>query len=301
MNYKDIINTNFKYVTQIFKHDKWGHMINNSETKPTTRANESLILSRMATAKIFILPSDKAAFLAASTDRCEPFDQYTLSLPFSSCLLMRDCSKPLICMTNTDDMVYSIHSLLIHEKNHANYDITVLALVEIKSNSIESINASDAGIKVELTNNREGYDYYFTLVHHEDVKRETSGKLFARLGSLLSEIHDKNMYVGSGGQLNLSYKDPVTNEKYNHKIKDIIFIRNKPVLTDNTSQNNLPHNIEWSYRFAVMGHWRRLPDSTKIGKDRSGDYIVPGATWVVDHIRGDENLPLIDKTRVVVE
>lgn len=54
--------------------------------------------------------------------------------------------------------------------------------------------------------------------------------------------------------------------------------------------------IDWTYRFAVRGHWRKIPG--KIGKNRQGD-PQKDFTWVSEHIRGPENAPMIHKTRVV--
>lgn len=54
--------------------------------------------------------------------------------------------------------------------------------------------------------------------------------------------------------------------------------------------------IDWSHRWEVMGHWRKVDT---IGKDRGGDYCVEGFTWVKEHIRGPEEMPLVKKPRVV--
>lgn len=48
--------------------------------------------------------------------------------------------------------------------------------------------------------------------------------------------------------------------------------------------------------FELRGHWRAHDG---LGKDRDGNYCVGGFTWVKNHIRGDENLPLIKKTRII--
>lgn len=56
--------------------------------------------------------------------------------------------------------------------------------------------------------------------------------------------------------------------------------------------------IDWTHRFAVRGHWRKVD---KLGKDRNGDYCVEGHTWVSEHIRGPEDAPLITKTRLVTD
>lgn len=54
--------------------------------------------------------------------------------------------------------------------------------------------------------------------------------------------------------------------------------------------------VDWSHRWEVRGHWR---DIVGLGKDRSGDYCITNKTWVIDHVKGPEDLPLIRKTRVI--
>lgn len=55
-------------------------------------------------------------------------------------------------------------------------------------------------------------------------------------------------------------------------------------------------HIDWSHRFEVRGHWRKFDG---IGKDRRGQPVDNGHTWVRPHQKGPEHLPLIKKTRVV--
>lgn len=56
--------------------------------------------------------------------------------------------------------------------------------------------------------------------------------------------------------------------------------------------------IDWSHRWEVMGHWRRISE-TGIGKNASGEYGVRGFTWVSPHERGPEDKPVVKKIRVV--
>lgn len=52
--------------------------------------------------------------------------------------------------------------------------------------------------------------------------------------------------------------------------------------------------IDWSHRWEVRGHWRRI---TGMGKDRRGNYGVNGFTWVSSHERGPDDKPLVKKVR----
>lgn len=53
-------------------------------------------------------------------------------------------------------------------------------------------------------------------------------------------------------------------------------------------------DIDWSHRWEVRGHWRKI---TGIGKNRYDDYCVKGFTWVVPHSKGPEEKDLVKKTR----
>lgn len=55
--------------------------------------------------------------------------------------------------------------------------------------------------------------------------------------------------------------------------------------------------IDWSHRWEVRGHWRAC---SGIGKDRNDIYQMAGFTWVRNHERGPDHLPLVKKTRLRV-
>jgi hypothetical protein len=78
-----------------------------------------------------------------------------------------------------------------------------------------------------------------------------------------------------------------------HHINRIIHIS---ASKNSTSPSGQHRNIDWSHRWEVRGHWRRL-DADSIGKDRDGNYVVAGWTWVTPHEKGDPSLPLIIKDR----
>lgn len=47
--------------------------------------------------------------------------------------------------------------------------------------------------------------------------------------------------------------------------------------------------IERLSSWLVRGHWRRLDNPKKRGKDAQGKYVVEGFTWVVPHVCGDRD------------
>lgn len=57
------------------------------------------------------------------------------------------------------------------------------------------------------------------------------------------------------------------------------------------------NQLDFSHRFEVRGHWRKTTGS--IGKNREGEYVVQGYTWVKAHVKGPEDKPVIKKTRII--
>lgn len=55
-------------------------------------------------------------------------------------------------------------------------------------------------------------------------------------------------------------------------------------------------NCCFDHSFRVIGHWRRI-NPKSYGKNRNGEYVVTGMTWVKEHTRGEGDL--IKKIRVV--
>lgn len=56
------------------------------------------------------------------------------------------------------------------------------------------------------------------------------------------------------------------------------------------------HKVEFTHRFEVIGHWRRI---TGIGRDHEGNKIISGKTWVHPHIKGPKFAPLKKRVRIL--
>lgn len=89
-----------------------------------------------------------------------------------------------------------------------------------------------------------------------------------------------------------SIKIKAEGKKLTHRIRRIVHVAPKRYEGD----SEISSKIDWSHRFNVRGHWRK---TDTLGKDRDGNYCVTGYTWVVDHEKGPEHLPLVKKTRLV--
>lgn len=57
--------------------------------------------------------------------------------------------------------------------------------------------------------------------------------------------------------------------------------------------------IDWSHRWWVRGHWRKIKGEIALGKDRSGEYTVKNFTWVTEHLKGPEEMQVVNKIRII--
>lgn len=53
-----------------------------------------------------------------------------------------------------------------------------------------------------------------------------------------------------------------------------------------------------SCKFMVRGHWRKLQEGGRLGKDRAGVYNTAGYTWVTEHVKGADNSNELKQVRV---
>jgi hypothetical protein len=85
-------------------------------------------------------------------------------------------------------------------------------------------------------------------------------------------------------------------EKVFHKIRQIVHVFPKTKAARDKAEETHP-GIDWTHQWAVRGHWREI---SGVGKNRAGEYCIAKFTWVEEHVKGPENKPFIEKTRVVV-
>lgn len=78
------------------------------------------------------------------------------------------------------------------------------------------------------------------------------------------------------------------------EVSDVIHIRRKKN-NEKISYKFSGKKIDWAHRWSVRGHWRKFSGK---GKNRSGEYIIDGFTWVMEHTKGPDDAPLVEKTRI---
>ncbi len=96
-----------------------------------------------------------------------------------------------------------------------------------------------------------------------------------------TEVVNTKVKIGNGSQ------------KTKHYIRKVVHITKD---RKNYTNSGNTRDIDWTYRFEVRGHWRKIE---RIGKDREGNYTVSGYTWIKNFVKGSIKLPLIRKQRVL--
>jgi hypothetical protein len=105
-----------------------------------------------------------------------------------------------------------------------------------------------------------------------------------------SLIHELNKQIMGIEHVRQNIRISSGKNKRSTRLRRLIHVSTKKLISSESANQN--HSIDWSHRFLVRGHWRKIDG---LGKNRNGDYCVSGHTWVIDHAKGSEHLPLVDK------
>jgi hypothetical protein len=120
------------------------------------------------------------------------------------------------------------------------------------------------------------------------------GKLLQDVGIMINALNGDDTRIGyetNHEKLKIKNNDGT---KIFHKVKKIVHVWPKKKSKSKTID---PVNIIWTHRWWSRGHWRDLQG--RVGKDRAGDYCIVGKTWVIESVKGDPEMPIINKVRVV--
>ena len=97
------------------------------------------------------------------------------------------------------------------------------------------------------------------------------------------------------------FRSPVNKKVTKLGNKPIILILNNDSEADKKAHRykRRQGRIQYAFSWVVRGHYRKLHNPKSIGLDRNGKRCVQGATWIETYMKGDENLPLLRRERVV--
>jgi hypothetical protein len=151
----------------------------------------------------------------------------------------------------------------------------------------------------------EALDLGGSVEHHFIIHRNTPEKIDSsayNFHQMYFALWIKAIHTGALGMEETSDVVMVPNEKAKklckkkpHQIRQIVRIVPKK-MKDKTDPITAGGKVDFSHRWEVRGHWRKV---NGIGKDREGAYGIHGFTWVAPCVKGPEALPLITKVRWV--
>lgn len=216
--------------------------------------------------------SDFAPATKAEVD--ELFQKYSsrpLDLPFTHCFVESlQNGNPLDSLSGgtvpLEDAGMNLCGFLISEDEDLNYDVSAVCTPMNKF--------LDMGGVPVIVNGRK-----FPMV-------------IAIMGKIIEHINDTKNVVMGVEKVSIRSKGRVGRNFIRHQINQVIHIQPKK----QKAARGLGREIDWSHRWEVRGHWRKIAG---LGKNRLGEYCVKGMTWVKAHTKGPEDKDVVPKTRVV--
>lgn len=233
-----------------------------------------------------------------------------LAPPFKVCWFESICENselPITVESEPDDKdaLSGAIGALMHETSPGIYDLFVFAIHARRPDGMGTIVVGEKTTLVDWTVDIEVYrsiDAYHVLTAEEATTFPDTNIIPTNPGVMAA---NKWLQAVNQGQLVVEETSnnvvllPRPDRPHKRKpleIRRIVRILPKHVRKAEVTPLTDHGIIDWSHRWEVRGHWRKVHG---LGKDRAGDYVVTGWTWVRDFVKGPEDKPLIKKTRVV--
>lgn len=146
-------------------------------------------------------------------------------------------------------------------------------------------------------------DQEVSVVHVDGHPFEASNSLMEIIQVYIGRLNSEK-----AGEQKVNERIKVRNsqgENVIHKIKRVIHIVPGSNTKSYTESKGL--KLDFSHRWFVRGHWmhywmdeaQTIPDRTKIGKNRHGEYVEIGRTWRSEYVKGPDDKVLVKKVRVI--
>lgn len=204
-----------------------------------------------------------------------------ISLPFPVCLFECSDNNPLVQVNGAN-----IKAVLSAEV--APGDLMTLCFAS----------ESDKQLMTSL-NARSFHNYQFSLSPEGQMKLNIEDELMEWMGHLSKVVVNPILSRLQNGRVFQSNEQERFRLRGEHKgvykVKNIIYVGRR---TEQTHYTPSGLALEYSHRFEVRGHWRKVNPET-IGKNRAGQRVVKGYTWVSEFTKGDAELPLVKKIRTI--
>jgi hypothetical protein len=128
--------------------------------------------------------------------------------------------------------------------------------------------------------------FYIDIYHDTEMRKLCMSMALQYIGRLNTEKRGlektrERIKIGTG------------KGKRTHTVRQVIHVYPKK---ETIASSPSGREIDWQSRWIVRGHWRV---HNGLGKDRAGNYNVQGYTWITEHCKGPDGLPLIKRTRLV--
>ena len=213
-------------------------------------------------------------------------DIKNLTIPFKQCSFV---GIPYVLLKNKmTDLPININGSIL--KAHY-FEITSINVLEVSPNNYEALTLFISADKSMRDVRKSAIFTRLNITKDYDIDTDIDPINFfimGAIGIILSTIYSKDTLV-SDPKIGNKIKYKNANGSNFIKFKKIIYCKNKH---EKDSDNKyMPIGMEYSHRFLVRGHWRKV---SSLGKDRSGEYCIPGYTWVTEFEKGSKDLPLID-------
>lgn len=259
---------------------------------PERRAGmEALFAELAADARIFVIADsilhakwaeEKAAAIGATG---EPASRFELDLPFRTTWYEAH-EASLFVLAGPALGKFYVYAALIHEvmdPQDREKDAYAFALFGSDEKDSPPRMLMDSLTRAQWEQGREvrGFTTARGIVAH----RATASVIdYLRSKSTLATEHfpAQRLRLGTGAHRRLV------------KITEVIHVR--PRGGRGKTPPQLGGRMDWAYRWEVMGHWRRI---SGVGKDRGGARTMPGVTWIVPHVRGPADKPVVPKIRQI--
>lgn len=242
--------------------------------KPQDIKNTVLTYSSLhKAAQVFLFDEEITGLNNVSFGDIEP-ERLEYPLPFKTCYFETNDKDLSLCSVGTSPEAvkeYELHAILITENAPASYS----GLLYLSQENVPYVTEFKLGSDV--------------------IENGATFSAAFLVDRICRYIHSCNM--GSERVFRRVTQKTVTQGKCSHVLESVIRLR--PKISSHFPEPAFSREIDWSMRWWVRGHWRKLPAPEVPGKDRNGEYSVNGFTWVTEHLRGPEDKPIRKSTYVM--
>lgn len=218
-----------------------------------------------------------------------------LCLPFKFCLVSFKKSYFLKNIVK-EHISYTADCVYFEESNPSTVGAVVLVR-KFDGYSEQYFPIQLGYVNGEITLNEKFYSF---------LDNQTSRELILSLRLLLKDVllelcTRKYVYVENTEKIDVKFRDKTTRKlnRVKYRPKMIIYISDKKTFKNEHPELSGRIISKPSFAYECMGHWRRLHNQDSLGKNREGEYLVEGFTWVIPHVRCADRGEVVKKIRVI--